>query len=46
MLAIIEKEDFERWFDITDDDPRYLLKPYPAEYLTIAPVGQCSRRAR
>lgn len=46
MLAIIEKEDFERWFDPTDDAPRYLLKPYPAEYLTIAPVGKHLRRVR
>jgi putative SOS response-associated peptidase YedK len=46
MLAIIEKEDFERWFDPSDDDPRYLLRPYRAEYLTITPVGQALRRVR
>jgi putative SOS response-associated peptidase YedK len=38
MLAIIEKEDFERWFAQDDDDPRYLLKPYPVELMSIAPV--------
>lgn len=38
MLAIIEREDFERWFAQDDDDPRYLLKPYPAELMSIAPV--------
>jgi putative SOS response-associated peptidase YedK len=44
MLAIIEQEDFERWFAPEDDDPRYLLKPYPAELMSIAPIGKTARR--
>ena len=44
MLAIIEPEDFERWLAPDDDDPRYLLKPYPAELMSIAPIGKTARR--
>ncbi|MEA2898174.1 MAG: hypothetical protein QOJ84_3789 [Bradyrhizobium sp.] len=45
MLAIIEPEDFERWFAPDDDDPCYLLKPYSAELMSIAPVGKIARRS-
>jgi putative SOS response-associated peptidase YedK len=45
MLAIIEQEDFERWFAPDDDDPRFLLKPYPAELMSIAPIGKTARHS-
>jgi putative SOS response-associated peptidase YedK len=38
MLAIIDKDDFGRWFAPDEPDPRELLKPYAAEPLAICRV--------
>lgn len=37
MPAILDKENFAHWLG-TEEDPRDLLKPYPAEQLSVAPV--------
>ena len=38
MPVILAPKDYERWLSPLDPDPRDLLKPYPAEPMTIWPI--------
>ena len=42
MLAIIDPQDFPRWYG-GEPDPRDLLKPYPSDLLTLNFVGKRRR---
>jgi putative SOS response-associated peptidase YedK len=35
MLAILDQSDLQRWLS-TEEDPRDLLRPFPAEYLNVS----------
>ena len=38
MPVILRREDFDRWLGV-EPDPRELLRPYPAEAMTMWPVS-------
>lgn len=40
MPVIIDPADYTRWLSDIEEDPRDLLKPYPAERMTMWPVSK------
>ena len=40
MPVILHREDYQRWLDPEERDPRDLLKPFPAESMKMWPIGR------
>jgi putative SOS response-associated peptidase YedK len=39
MPVILHPDDYDRWLDNAEPDPRDLLVPYPAEPMTMWPIS-------
>lgn len=40
MPVVLAPEDYMRWLDLDDPDPRDLMKPFPSELMKMWPIGR------